>query len=259
MKKVLAVIGSPRKHGNTYALTRIIEDRLKEQGDVEFEYLYLGEADLKRCRGCEVCVVHGEDRCPLDDNRAAIGQKMAEADGVIFASPVYNFFITGLMKEFVDRFTYAIHRPRFFGKPALVIVVRGGLFRQAVKYLSRVARRWGFSVVGQLGLPELPKDEAGRAKGVQKTRAAADGFYRFLMGQALPAPGLGDLFWFRMWQSSSQFLEADKAYWKERGWYQKNYYYPCRAGLLKRALAVVGGKTVRVMMRQMFKGAKFDF
>lgn len=259
MKKVLAVIGSPRKRGNSYAVTRIIEDRLKEFGDVEFEYLFLGDANLKKCLGCEACVAHGEDDCPLNDDRSAIGQKMAEADGVVFVTPIYNSFITALMKEFIDRFTYVVHRPRFFGKPALIVVLRGNLFRQAPKYLSGVVSRWGFSVVGRLGMFELPKDEAGLAKATQRIRGAAEDFHRYLAGRRLPTPGLSELFWFRMWQVSSQMMPVDKAYWKEHGWYGRSYYYPTRIRPLGNALAALGGLITKAMLRRVFKDSKFDY
>jgi multimeric flavodoxin WrbA len=65
---------------------------------------------------------------------------MMEADGVIFASPIYTFHVTGLMKNFIDRFSYCVHRPRFFGKKAMVYVLRGGMFKESIKYVRRLLR-----------------------------------------------------------------------------------------------------------------------
>ena len=61
-----------------------IEDVMRSLGDVEFEYLMLPDVGLEPCRGCFACFERGEERCPIRD----------DADGVIFASPVYGLAIT---------------------------------------------------------------------------------------------------------------------------------------------------------------------
>lgn len=85
--KVLVVMGSPRK-GNTYRAAERIRELMESYGPVEFEYLWLDTANLSQCRGCFTCIAKGEEKCPLRDDAPAIEQKMHEADGVIFASPV---------------------------------------------------------------------------------------------------------------------------------------------------------------------------
>jgi len=57
--KILAIIGSPRKKGNSYKATKEVEERMKQLGKVEFEYLFLKDADLKMCSGCFNCVSKG--------------------------------------------------------------------------------------------------------------------------------------------------------------------------------------------------------
>jgi multimeric flavodoxin WrbA len=44
--KILAVIGSPRK-GNTYKVVQLIEQKMKELGEIDFEYLFLKDIGLK--------------------------------------------------------------------------------------------------------------------------------------------------------------------------------------------------------------------
>jgi len=44
---------------------------MKKQGEVEFDYLFLRDQNLKLCKGCFVCVTRGENLCPLKDDRAA--------------------------------------------------------------------------------------------------------------------------------------------------------------------------------------------
>ena len=50
---------------------------------------------------------------------------MHEADGVIFASPVYSINVSGVFKVFVNRFSYVFHRPLFFDKKALLLSITG--------------------------------------------------------------------------------------------------------------------------------------
>ena len=50
-----------------------------------------------------------------------IREEMLNADGLIFVSPVYAHQVTALMKNFIDRFAYVLHRPCFLDKAALII------------------------------------------------------------------------------------------------------------------------------------------
>ena len=72
MSQVLAIIGSPRKMGNSYKIVKRIEERMRTLGDVEFNYLFLRDAHLELCRGCWSCLSVGDDRCPLKDDRKDI-------------------------------------------------------------------------------------------------------------------------------------------------------------------------------------------
>jgi len=149
--KILVILGSPRK-GNTYRACTLIEETMKTYGDMVFEYLMLRDADLAKCTGCFVCFLKGEEHCPRKDDAPGIEQKMHDADGVIFASPVYGMNVSGLMKVFVDRFSYIFHRPRFFEKKALLLTTTGALgHKDVLKYLDLVARIWGFEVVDPRG------------------------------------------------------------------------------------------------------------
>jgi multimeric flavodoxin WrbA len=121
MAQVLVIIGSPRKMGNSFKIVKRIEKRMRTLGDIEINYLFLRDAHLELCRGCWSCLSVGDDRCPLKDDREAIEKLMLDADGVIFASPVYALNVTALMKNLLDRFAYTLHRPRFFRQKAMIV------------------------------------------------------------------------------------------------------------------------------------------
>jgi len=74
----------------------------------------LRDIHFEICKGCYGCVVRGEQKCPLKDDRDMIIEEMTNADGVIFASPTYSHMVSAIMKNFFDRFGFLAHRPRFF-------------------------------------------------------------------------------------------------------------------------------------------------
>jgi len=156
---VLAIMGSPNKKGHTYQVTREVEAAMQALGEVEFTYLFLREVNLEPCRGCFQCVTKGEQRCPIkDDDRQAIVEQMAAADGVILASPNYVGNMSGLTKSFVDRLAYLCHRPAFFGKDALVISTSAGPYGldKVLEYLTLPLSAWGFKTGHKVGVVAHP-------------------------------------------------------------------------------------------------------
>ncbi|MDN7023659.1 flavodoxin family protein [Methanoculleus sp. FWC-SCC1] len=229
--KVLVVMGSPRK-GNTYrAAERIREAMQSSASPVVFEYLMLKDADLAQCLGCFLCFEKGEERCPHRDDAAAIEAKMHEADGVIFASPVYGMNVSGLMKVFIDRLSYIFHRPRFFDKHALLLVTTGALGEKDVlDYLNLVAGIWGFSVAARVGIVTSPVIAARQArKNEQKLEKAAQAFAGALARKARPSPGLRDVIVFHGQRGTFAELRehapVDYAYWKDMGWLEPGRRY----------------------------------
>lgn len=107
--KILGITGSPRKGMNTEFLVREALDAAKNTGDVTTEFASLAGKKIEPCIGCEKC--HEEDisfknLCPaITDDAQEIFEKMYEADGIIFASPVYWGGMTAQMKALLDRST----------------------------------------------------------------------------------------------------------------------------------------------------------
>jgi multimeric flavodoxin WrbA len=60
-KKILVIMGSPRK-GNTFRACEELRGFLEKELAVEFEYLWLKDANLQPCRGCLACFAQGEER-----------------------------------------------------------------------------------------------------------------------------------------------------------------------------------------------------
>lgn len=103
MKKILAVVGSPRRNGNTHILVSKITEGAQTNGAVVDE-LFLGDLSIKECNGCHICW-KGKD-CSKKDDMQAVYPKIMQSDIIIFGTPVYWYGPTSLMKAFIDRFVY---------------------------------------------------------------------------------------------------------------------------------------------------------
>jgi len=251
--KILAIIGSPRK-GTTYRVTKRIAERLEQTGNIGVEFLFLSDINFGDCIGCQLCCTHGEDFCPLKDDRAKLEKMMMNADGIILASPTYAMQVSALMKTFLDHFAYLFHRPRFFGKKALLVVTGGGGTKDALNCMENSVRGWGFYLTCRVATlnPDVFKPKY-RDKQWKKVDQAADKYIQSLNHQTLPSPSLKDMIMFRVWQVSSaepnHALPADHNYWKENGWLDKEYYDDVAIFWPKRVIA----KLFKLLMTKMTK------
>lgn len=241
---ILVIVGSPKGKGNSYKVTRQVEGVMKQLGNVEFEYLMLKDANLELCRGCFRCIAQGEHLCPLKDDRARIEEQMMASDGVIFVSPVYVYNVSWLMKNFIDRFAYVCHRPRFHGKKALVISTTGGVgLRRVLSLLAFPATTWGFTVVHKLGVRVPPGPlpakvvEKEAAKTARDVERAAHKFFQAVASTEPLSPGLLKLgqFIFQkdVFARGEDSSNVDYQYWKSKGWLENGarYFYRVRVNV----------------------------
>ncbi|MFH1740272.1 MAG: flavodoxin family protein [bacterium] len=122
MKKILGVVGSPRRNGNTHILVSKIIEGAVERG-AEAEILFLNDLRIQECDGCHACWKGKE--CSKNDDMNNIYPKIVESDAIVFGTPVYWYGPTALMKGFVDRFVYfncPENRAKIKGKSAIVAV-----------------------------------------------------------------------------------------------------------------------------------------
>ncbi len=239
MKKVTAFVGSARKKHTYNAVCQFLQN-LQSLGEVEYEIVPLSDHRLETCRGCRVCFDKGKEHCPLKDDRDVLIEKMLASDGVIFASPNYSFQVSAFMKIFLDRLGFAFHRPRFFGKTFTSIVAQGIYGgNKLVKYLGFVGYGLGFNTVkGSCIMTIEPITEKAKQKIDRALAELSRRFYKRLMKPAYPVPTLIQLMLFR-WARIKIKLELndswrDFTYYKDKGWFESDYYYPTQLGALKK-------------------------
>lgn len=100
--KIIGLVGSPNKNGNTSFLVSEVLKSAKSQG-ADTELLFLADYNIQDCKGCNNCVKH--KKCPqweTDDFHKVIA-KLLDANAVVFGAPSYGGSVPGLMKRFLDR------------------------------------------------------------------------------------------------------------------------------------------------------------
>lgn len=104
--KVLIVLGSPRKDGNSAILARAVADAATGAG-ADVESVYLNALNIKPCQGCCKCQDESFVGCAVDDDMGPLYPMVQAADALVIASPVYWFTYSAQTKIFIDRL-YAI-------------------------------------------------------------------------------------------------------------------------------------------------------
>jgi len=172
--KILGIVCSPRLHGNTETLLQ--ESLAKAQeGGAEIELVALAGKTISPCDGCCSCEKTGE--CHIKDDMQDIYNKLLEADGIIFGTPVYYWNVSAQAKALIDR-TYAFRVERKLRNKVAGVVVtaeRNGSTSAVAAFnsfftlqkLIMVGRAIGYSgEEGYLDKEAVKKDKEGMTEAV---------------------------------------------------------------------------------------------
>jgi multimeric flavodoxin WrbA len=252
--KILALVSSYRKRGNTARIAQMIEGHLeaiaaRHNESLELDTLYLGHLDIGLCRGCRTCFDRGEEKCPLKDDLPAIKAQMDAADGIILASPVYVNDVSGIAKNWMDRLAYVCHRPRFAGKCVyLVTTVAGGPTNHTLRTMNTAVLSWGCHIVGQAGykMGALMAQEEMESRYQEATARVARALFDAIAQERFLQPSFLSLMTFKIQQLSWQQEPPgsfDYEYWRDQGWFEphRTFYIEHRASPVKVALARLTG------------------
>lgn len=100
-KKVLAIVSSPRKGGNSELLTGQFVNGAKEAGNT-VETVFLRDKKINPCLACEHCQRTG-GTCVHKDDMAEIMKKLIEADVIVLSTSVYFYSLSAQLKLMIDR------------------------------------------------------------------------------------------------------------------------------------------------------------
>ena len=89
---------SPRKHGNTNALTDVVVRRLQEKGSTVREFDLSG-MDIRPCQACRACQRNWSTvSCAQNDDMQQIFDAVMDSELLILATPIYSWQCTPPMK-----------------------------------------------------------------------------------------------------------------------------------------------------------------
>ncbi len=142
--KVLGLVGSPRKASNTDLLvSAILEGANQNQHATEKVYLY--NVDITPCVDCRACK-KGSFQCAIKDDMQTLYPKLAEADIIVFGTPLYWYGPSAKTKLLVDRLRPFVASMGLRGKKAVVAVpseegaeacdLTVDMFKRSFKYLE---------------------------------------------------------------------------------------------------------------------------
>ena len=100
-KKIVVITGSPRKTGNSFAMT----DAFIKAAEAKNHTVTRFDAAMKNvggCHACETCYKTGK-ACSFDDDFNIIAPEILEADAIVFTMPVYWYSIPSQIKAVIDR------------------------------------------------------------------------------------------------------------------------------------------------------------
>lgn len=96
---VVGVCGSPREQATDYVLKEAL--RLLLQQGFETRFFTVRGKRIGFCLHCDYCLEH--KKCIAKDDMQELNGLLKEADGVVFATPVYNGGVSAQIKAVMDR------------------------------------------------------------------------------------------------------------------------------------------------------------
>ena len=99
--KITVITGSPRKLGNSFAMTEAFISEAERRGHTvqRFDAAFL---KIGGCHACMTCYKTGK-ACSFDDDFNRIAPAILESDAVVFTMPVYWYSIPAQIKGVIDR------------------------------------------------------------------------------------------------------------------------------------------------------------
>jgi multimeric flavodoxin WrbA len=155
--RILGIVGSPRKNGNTEILMTEALKVARESG-CETEMFLASGKRVAPCDACGSCFAVGS--CVVQDDMQELYAMMERADGIIIGSPVYFGSVSAQTKAIMDRMFSLLRQRALKDKVAAALVVTrrvGAIQARSLIYAFCIAQ--GMIVAGgAIGYGREPGD-----------------------------------------------------------------------------------------------------
>lgn len=177
-KKIVVITGSPRKDGNSFAMTDAFIQAAEAKGHTVTRF----DAAVKQvggCHACETCFKTGK-ACSFDDDFNTIAPAILEADAVVFTMPVYWYSIPAQIKCVIDKlFSFCVAGKDISGKACALITCceeNDMSVMDGVRVpIERSAALLKWNMVGEVQIPGvLNTGDIEKTDGCQQAAALAE-------------------------------------------------------------------------------------
>ena len=152
-KNIIILNGSPRKSGNTSALTAAFAEGAKSAGHKVTEF-FLDGMNIHGCKGCFGGGKDADSPCAQKDDMDKIYPLYKEADIVVLASPLYYWSISGQLKAAFDRlFAVAECDPDLRNpkkESVLLMAAEGNGYEETLYWYDRLMGHLGWKCLGKV-------------------------------------------------------------------------------------------------------------
>lgn len=144
--RAIVLHGSPRRGGSSDTLAEHFIQGLKTTCDVEVLDFILNDMKIRPCQGCETCATSEGNRCAIDDDMQQIYDVFADADIVVWATPMYWGYMTAQMKTALDRMeALAMNVERYWlNKEFVAILTYRHHYQSTIGFFERVQSYFRF-------------------------------------------------------------------------------------------------------------------
>lgn len=219
----VTIIHGQSHRGSTCNIARILAKKLSS----EYEEFFLPRDFREFCLGCCTCFEESETKCPHYEKLLPLTNSIDNADIVILASPVYVYHSTGAMKAFLDHYgwRWMVHRPeeKMFSKQAVCISTAAGAgMNSAIKDMADSAFFWGIAKTYKYGIAvrEVSWENVSSKRKNKIEKDIETLAKKITSKEKNLKPSLKTKFFFSIMckMQKNGFNEADKKYWKAKGW-----------------------------------------
>jgi multimeric flavodoxin WrbA len=119
--QILALVGSPRKGGNTDLLVDELL-RAAEANGLSVGKVRLAELSIGPCTDCRACKRTDEHACVVDDDMTGLYPELERADVIVFGTPIYWYGPSAQMKPTIDRLRVFSGTEKLRGKTGVLVL-----------------------------------------------------------------------------------------------------------------------------------------
>ena len=177
-KKIVVITGSPRKTGNSFAMTDAFIKAAEAKGHTVTRF-DAAMMNVGGCHACETCFKSGK-ACSFDDDFNKIAPAVLEANAVVFTMPVYWYSIPAQIKAVIDKlYSFCVAGKDIAGKECALIACceeNDLTVLDGVRIpIERSAALIKWQIVGEVLVPGvLNTGDIEKTDGCQQAAALAD-------------------------------------------------------------------------------------